>query len=393
MGKLKDKLFKQIDNYISNFFIEKLNKYNINNQEITNVQPLIIDKDTNSQKQETDNQNINEELFFSDFEIDKDVDLTLDNVIIEENLIKECSVIYKIIIDILNSIIINVNNASIEDIPDKVNLFNAFHDFLVNFTLKSIELNLVSKNRVYVQHKILLEIKKNTSSAYFSLIMLINKVNYSNYKNITNILNDINSLNVNIQELQNKLDNLVNLICHYIETTDDILCNHNDLMTKDPAKLYKNSLKLVKNAYTIVNETNTNISLLKNKDRSIDLLTNNKYKDEILNQEVKEHIDKSLIFLKSCKNETSKSIDLNNNNNISDSELAEIVATSELAMNYSLPCVQKSAISLLSSSINIQIENNINYKDKDFIFEDNDHHANLKKCLNTLDKIYNFGLH
>ena len=376
MDKLKDILFKKIDNYISNYISEKLNKYSINTDKNTLVNDsLVIDDDT---------------LFFADFEIDKDVDLTLDNVIIEDKLIKECSSIYKIIIDTLNNLIIYVNNASLEEIPDKVKLFNSLHDFLVSFTLKSIELNLVSKNRVYVQHRMLLDIKKHLSNTSFTLMLIINKINNSNYKNIENILNTVNYLNTNIEDLQIKLDNLVNLLCKYIETTDDILIDNNDLMTKEPTKLYKNSLKLVKNAYTIINETNNNISSLKNKDRSIDLLTSNKYKDDILKQEIVEHIDKSLEYLKSCKNETIKCIDCNND--ISDSELAEIAATSELAMNYALPCVQKSAISLLSSSINIQIENNINSKDKDFMFEDNIHYTNLQKCLNTLDKVYNFGL-
>jgi hypothetical protein len=160
-------------------------------------------------------------------------------------------------------------------------------------------------------------------------------------------------------------------------------------MTKDISKIYKNSLHLVKNTYSIVNETTNNLSLIQNKNRSIDLLTFNKYKDDPSNEKLNHHVDNSLKSLKNCKNDVSKFI---NYNTLDPGDLAEIVSNAELAMNYSLPCVQKSAISLLSSSLNIQIENNINYKDKDFMFEDNMHHKNLKKCLNTLDKIYNFGL-
>jgi hypothetical protein len=427
MGKLKDKLFKQIDNYISNFIIDKLNKYIINDQEInyqeinvqaTNVQENNVqttnvqatnDQATNVQatnvqatnnqatnvqenNQQDSNSNItltNDDSFFADFEIDKDVDLTLDIIIIEDNLIKECSSIYKIINDTLNTIIININNNIIENSSDKIYIISILYDILVNSTLKSIELNLVPKNRVYMQHRILLEHKKYISNASFILMILINKINYQEYKNFSFILNDINYLNKNIQELQNKLENLFNIICNYIETTDDILLNHNDLMTKDISKIYKNSLHLVKNTYSIVNETTNNLSLIQNKDRSIDLLTSNKYKEDPSNEQLNHHVDNSLKSLKNCKNEVSKFI---NYNTVDPGDLAEIVSNAELAMNYALPCVQQSAISLLSSSLNIQIENNINYKDKDFMFEDNIHHTNLKKCLNTLDKIYNFGL-
>jgi hypothetical protein len=406
MSRFKKMLLERIDKYISNYIAERVNSIsssssNSNNlvtlSNITKEEPKEEPKEEEKEepkeepKEESKEESKEEENDLFYVEMDNTVPSYINIDVINKDILSACKTDFKYILDIFNTILINYFNHE----NNNKSLFSLMYVQFLNINSFSVELNLVPKNRVFIQHKILLHIKRNILNVYLKIKHIYLLDINANANNLETIRNQLIDINAYIHDnLLSNLDKLISTVDNYIENNHNLINASCHMLTDDIYRIYKETVDLYKSALAINTDARNNITSITinstSKERLIDSITTNKYNLSTDLENSKSYIDKSCNYLTNCKNTL---LEYNNSDKTNKNHyLAKLVANAEDSFNYALLSVKSSANAIMSSSINIQIENNINIKDRDFVFEDNLLHQNLRSCLDTFDKIHSFAL-
>lgn len=374
MGKTINKIYKYIDSYLESYIIDKLNS-KIKKTVNKNIDEKIINKNNKNEVIINTNEMIN-----NNDKLILNTDEKILNLIFTNDDIKEVNSSYRVFIDSISNAIVYIYNKNI-DINDKQYIINTLYNILINSIMSSLELNIISKNNMYKQKYMLDNITQSLEIIYSNII---------NLSYITLDL-DVNKKIMDIKDIfdkhiNNKIKDSNNKILDFINKNLSI-----EDKVSDDIELIVKSCKYIINQQTIIyNELNNNKDFFDGENFLLNITKNAEVSDESYNN-LNNYYNSSINNMEHCIN-IYNSWDNNAENN--SFNLIKLTAHFERSIENSLYCIKYISKIIATMLTNIQIENNINTTDKDFIFNDSTSIVQNKFRFfsNTLESIYSFGL-